>query len=175
MTPWTVAHQAPLSMGFPRQEYGVGCHFLLQEIFLTQELNPCLLCCHVDSLPLHHQGSPFYCLPLSLVYINYTLKVNLNFFYLASYCIGTTTMNFKYLYVSSALILGEYLHFQDWRTRLHFCVQFLQPLQQVTPSVTQNTVILYCPYSLPCYVAASSSLCAAPWCYMTISNAHVLW
>ena len=21
MTPWTVAHQAPLSMGFPRQEY----------------------------------------------------------------------------------------------------------------------------------------------------------
>ena len=26
-TPWTVAHQAPLSMGFPRQEYwsGVPC------------------------------------------------------------------------------------------------------------------------------------------------------
>ena len=23
-TPWTVAHQAPLSMGFPRQEYGGG-------------------------------------------------------------------------------------------------------------------------------------------------------
>ena len=23
-TPWTVAHQAPLSMGFPRQEYGSG-------------------------------------------------------------------------------------------------------------------------------------------------------
>ena len=22
---WTVAHQAPLSMEFPRQEYGVGC------------------------------------------------------------------------------------------------------------------------------------------------------
>ena len=24
MTPWTVAHQAPLSMGFPRQEYCSG-------------------------------------------------------------------------------------------------------------------------------------------------------
>ena len=24
MTPWTVAHQAPLSMGFPRQEYWSG-------------------------------------------------------------------------------------------------------------------------------------------------------
>ena len=42
---WTVAHQAPLSMGFPRQEYGVGSHFLLQGIFPTQELNPCLLHC----------------------------------------------------------------------------------------------------------------------------------
>ena len=28
--PWTVAHQAPLSMEFSRQEHGVGCHFLLQ-------------------------------------------------------------------------------------------------------------------------------------------------
>ena len=26
--PWTVAHQAPLFMGFPRQE--ILCHFLLQ-------------------------------------------------------------------------------------------------------------------------------------------------
>ena len=29
VTPWTVACQAPLSMGFSRQETGVGCHFLL--------------------------------------------------------------------------------------------------------------------------------------------------
>ena len=27
MTPWTVAHQAPLSMGFPRQEYWSGLPF----------------------------------------------------------------------------------------------------------------------------------------------------
>ena len=42
-TPWTVAHQAPLSTGFPRQEYWSGCHFLLQGIFLTHVLNLCLL------------------------------------------------------------------------------------------------------------------------------------
>jgi len=29
MTPWTVAHQAPLSTGFPRQEYWSGLPFLL--------------------------------------------------------------------------------------------------------------------------------------------------
>ena len=42
---WTVAHQAPLSMGhsFPGKNTGVGCDFLLQGIFLTQGLNPCLL------------------------------------------------------------------------------------------------------------------------------------
>ena len=30
--PWTIAHQAPLSMGFPRQNAGVDCHFLLQRL-----------------------------------------------------------------------------------------------------------------------------------------------
>ena len=29
-TPWTIAHQAPLSMGYLNKNTGVGCHFLLQ-------------------------------------------------------------------------------------------------------------------------------------------------
>ena len=33
--PWTVANQAPLSIGFPGKNTGVGCHFLLQGIFLN--------------------------------------------------------------------------------------------------------------------------------------------
>ena len=36
VTPWTVAHQAPLSMWFSSKKTGVGCHFLLQGIF-TQD------------------------------------------------------------------------------------------------------------------------------------------
>ena len=39
-TPWSEAHQAPLSLGFPRQEYWSGCYFLLQENFPTEGLNP---------------------------------------------------------------------------------------------------------------------------------------
>ena len=39
-TPWTVAYQAPLSMGFPSKNTGVDFHSLLQEIFWTQGLNP---------------------------------------------------------------------------------------------------------------------------------------
>ena len=34
-TPWTVAYQAPPSMEFSRQEYWMGCHFLLQGILLA--------------------------------------------------------------------------------------------------------------------------------------------
>ena len=43
--PWTVALQAPPSMGFSGKNTGVGCHFLLQGIFSTQGSNPGLLHC----------------------------------------------------------------------------------------------------------------------------------
>ena len=60
VTLWTIAYQAPLSMGFPRQEYRITLPFLflLQRIFPTQELNLSLLHWETDSLPLSHQGSP---------------------------------------------------------------------------------------------------------------------
>ena len=52
VTPWTAAHQAPLSMGFSRQDTGVGCHALLQGIFSInpgiESGSPAL---QVDSLP----------------------------------------------------------------------------------------------------------------------------
>ena len=57
VAPWTVALQAPLSIGFSKNT-GVGCRFPLQRIFLTQGLNPCLLHWQESSLPLSHQGSP---------------------------------------------------------------------------------------------------------------------
>ena len=59
VTPWTVANQGPLSMGFSRQEYWSGCHFLLQGIFLTQGSNPGLPHCGWTLYRLGHQGSPW--------------------------------------------------------------------------------------------------------------------
>ena len=53
-TPWTVAHQAPLSMEFSRQECGAGCCTLLQEIFLPQGLNLNLLAFCLDRQVLNH-------------------------------------------------------------------------------------------------------------------------
>ena len=65
-TPWTVARQAPLSMGFSRQEYWSVLPCPLSGDFQTQGLNPRLL--HLlhwqaGSLPLSHWGS--------LTYIHY--------------------------------------------------------------------------------------------------------
>ena len=42
----------------PGKNTGVGCHFLLQGIFLTQGSNLHLQHWHTDSLLLHHLGSP---------------------------------------------------------------------------------------------------------------------
>ena len=53
-TPWTVALQAPLPMGLPRQEHWSGWPFPSQGIFPAQEWNPRLLCLlpwQVSSLP----------------------------------------------------------------------------------------------------------------------------
>jgi len=36
-TPWTAAHQAPLSTEFSWNNIGMDCYFLLQEIFSTQD------------------------------------------------------------------------------------------------------------------------------------------
>ena len=60
-TPWTVAHQASLSVEFSRQEYWRGLPVLLQGIFPTQRSNLCLLCLlswQVDSLSLAPPGKP---------------------------------------------------------------------------------------------------------------------
>ena len=49
--------------GFPGENTRVSCHFLLQEIFPTEELNPSLLTLlhwWVHSLPLEPPGKPIY-------------------------------------------------------------------------------------------------------------------
>ena len=57
-TLWTVACQAPLSMGFPRQEYWSGCHFLLQGLLPYPEIEFKSPAVQEDSSPLSHQRSP---------------------------------------------------------------------------------------------------------------------
>ena len=60
-TLWTVAARLLCPWNFPGKNTGAGCHFLLHGVFLTQGLNPCLICLlhwQADSLSLSHLGSP---------------------------------------------------------------------------------------------------------------------
>ena len=57
-TPWTVAHQAPLSMGFSRQEYWSGLPFPSPEDLPNLGIEPGSPALQADSLPTELQGEP---------------------------------------------------------------------------------------------------------------------
>ena len=64
-TPWTGAHQAPLSMEFPRQEYWTGLPFSSPGDLPDPGIKPVSPALQADSLPLSHQGSPIWKIELS--------------------------------------------------------------------------------------------------------------
>ena len=59
VTPWPVAHQAPLSMGFSRQEYWSRLSFPSPEDFADTGIKPMSPAWQTDSFPPDHLGSPF--------------------------------------------------------------------------------------------------------------------
>ena len=56
-TPWTVAHQAPLSMGFSRQEYWSGLPFPSPGDLPDPGIKPGSPALQAESVPYVHQGS----------------------------------------------------------------------------------------------------------------------
>ena len=60
-TPWAVAHQAALSMGFPGQEYWSGLPFASPRDLPNPGITACLLHWSAGSLPLSLQGSTCIC------------------------------------------------------------------------------------------------------------------
>ena len=57
-TPWTVAHQAPLSMEFYRQEHWSGLPFPSPEDLPDPGIKPGSPALQANSLPLELQGRP---------------------------------------------------------------------------------------------------------------------
>ena len=90
-TLWAVTYQAPLSMGFPRQEYCSGLPCLLKGIFWTQGSNLCLSSLlHWQSgflplAPLHHLQNHFF------HYFKYIILLPLG----CTVSAGMSTYNFK--------------------------------------------------------------------------------
>ena len=87
VSPWTtVAHQAPLSLGFPRQEYWSRLPFPSPGDLPDQGIEPTSPALQTDFLPLCHLGSLFI------------------WYY------GANNINFTGLYVLSLSRLGEEFH-----------------------------------------------------------------
>ena len=68
--PWTIAHQTPLSMGFPRQEYWSGLQFPSPGDPPDPEIKPGSPASQTDFLPSEPPGKPY-------VSMYFELKVNL--------------------------------------------------------------------------------------------------
>ena len=73
VTPWTIAHQAPLSLGFTRQEYWSGLSCPPPGDLPDPGMEPTSPALQVDSLSLSHQGIPI----LDSRHLSDTLFVNI--------------------------------------------------------------------------------------------------
>ena len=108
VTPWTVAHQA--STG---KNTGLGCHFLLQGIFLTQgwDMSLSLLLGQADSLLLHHLRG------YSIMSANFNIYISFNQF------VSLLWVLFSHLFAS--LVIFEWMPSNERFTFLdarYFCI-----------------------------------------------------
>ena len=67
VTPWTVAHQAPLSMVFSRQEYWSGLPFPSPGDLPNPGIKPRSPTLQADSLPFQLPGKPSYTVGIFIV------------------------------------------------------------------------------------------------------------
>ena len=81
-TPWTVAHQSPLFVGFPRKEYQSKLPLPSPGDLPNPGIEPASPTMQADSLPLSHQGSSFVS---SLMFIIFFLLLSLGLIY-SSFC-----------------------------------------------------------------------------------------
>ena len=137
VTPWTVANQASLTTGFPRQNTGVSCHFLLQGIFPTQGLNPSVLLARfftaeqifAKKYTLKHAYNFHWwiCMGISINRCVVCIVLSLIYF-LFIYCDGLLMMSFfscGLLHKMSSLVLntlipgGKEKHFFWWESVIY--------------------------------------------------------
>ena len=113
VTPRTVASQAPLSMGFSRQEYWSRLHFLLQGLLAPKRLNPRLLHWQADPLPLSHQGSPFIYIHILLYLYIHTHYYRYTHNYTYSHTVIDTLLQIHmrfYIYTPQYIHAHYYIH-----------------------------------------------------------------
>ena len=114
VTPWTVAHQAPLSMEFSRQEYWSGLPFPPSGDLPNQGIKPVSPVLQADSLPLSHLGTPLIVVHFCFVFIFYWSIVDLQC--CANFCYTAAT----HLYTNIHSLLILFFHFMVYPRRFGY-------------------------------------------------------
>ena len=150
VTPWTVAHQAPLSMGILHMENtGVGCHALFQRIFPTQGSNP----------GLSIAGGLFTSWARRKAL---TISQSLPKFMFIALVMPSSHL---ILWCPFLLLHSIYLSFRDFSSSVHFShsvvsnslwLHGLQHSRLPCPSPTPGVYSNLCPLSLWCHATISS-------------------
>ena len=118
---------------FPGKNTGVGCHFLLQEIFPTQGLNPGLLHCRQRLLPSEPLGKML----LNLKYNNFTdCLFQLSEIYFWYYSVIEKMM----IYVTD---LWTYSFQQYFSKSLSYTVLYFYPAEEKLSDFTSNCTNLF--------------------------------
>ena len=113
-TPWTVAHQTSLSMGFPRQEYWSGLSLPSSGIFLTQGLNLCS-CIAGGFFTTELPGKPLLYMHLYLYMACASLALSANgYLYMYLY------MRFLYIYIAIHTHLHTLFYIHHWQRNCYF-------------------------------------------------------
>ena len=167
VTPWTVFARLLCLWNFPGKNTGVGCHFLLQRIFLTQGLSPNLLRLlqwQADSLPLHHQiigpfsGISNLSKPIQLIFklwccfllvVEFTFGLSYSFFFSFDILHAFTHYKNIYLHFSSSVVSDslrphglQYGRVPCPSTTLRACSNSLS--QWCIPTISSSVIPFFC-------------------------------
>ena len=112
VTPWTIAHQAPLSMEFSRQEYWSGLPFPSPGDLLNPGIDPGLPYCRQILDCLNHQGSPFSDKVMKYMYIKIYIGI---YIYPAKTAFNSNQHSWDLILLKSSSTSWENGWLQDWR------------------------------------------------------------
>ena len=136
VTLWSVVHQTPLYMGFPRQEYWSGLPCPPARDLPDPGIEPVALASpalQADSLPLSHQGSPIYfihsitsiCVP-TLIPSSSHHPLGVCTFILLCVCVSISALQIglsaPWFWIPHMCINIQYLFFSSWLASLYMIV-----------------------------------------------------
>ena len=149
-TPWTVAHLAPLSIAFSRQEYWSGLPFPSPGNLPNPGIKLASLALQVDSLPLCHLGSSH----KDVKMIIYKLENKGPWWYLSCRDSSLQPVKLSFSTLSTASMIGT----QGWKFVVLRAMCYLALLKNLIGSLTPSSgcgltrVILVIHFNIFCLV-----------------------